>query len=101
PVTAAAAGLDLDRVLWVRGIRTTPSAIDRARRRAWNWKKKSAHDPVSPAIDVVHRAVRALDLIVRAGGFGVVAIDLADVPRSEEHSLNSSHVRISYAVFCL
>src|SRR5690554_918686 len=24
-----------------------------------------------------------------------------DISRSEEHSLNSSHVRISYAVFCL
>jgi hypothetical protein len=29
---------------------------------------------------VVHRAVRAFDLIVRAGGFGVVALDVADVP---------------------
>jgi len=76
PITAAAAGLDLDRVLWVRGMRTTPGALDGARRRAW----RSAHDPISPALDVVHRAVRALDLIVRAGGFGVAAIDLADVP---------------------
>src|SRR5690554_7117897 len=25
----------------------------------------------------------------------------AESPRSEEHCLNSSHVRISYAVFCL
>jgi hypothetical protein len=29
---------------------------------------------------VVRRALRAADLIVRAGGFGVVALDLADVP---------------------
>jgi hypothetical protein len=63
PVTAAAAGLDLDRVLWVRGPSLTvgmarPTLLEHA----------------------VHQAVRALDLIVRAGGFAVAALDLADVP---------------------
>jgi RecA/RadA recombinase len=63
PPTAAAAGLDLDRVLWVRGV-----ALGSARR--------------GPSIvDVaVQRAIRAADLLIRAGGFGVVALDLADVP---------------------
>ncbi len=63
PRAAAEAGLDLDRVLWVRGPALTvelsrPAAIERA----------------------VHQAVRAFDLIVRAGGFAIVALDLADVP---------------------
>ena len=63
PRTAAAAGLDLDRVLWVRGVplgqtRRGPSIADVA----------------------VQRAIRAGDLLIRAGGFGVVALDLADVP---------------------
>jgi hypothetical protein len=63
PPTAAAAGLDLDRVLWVRGVplgtaRRGPSIVDVA----------------------VQRAIRAADLLIRAGGFGVVALDLADVP---------------------
>jgi hypothetical protein len=63
PRAAADAGLDLDRVLWVRGPSLTvelarPVTIERA----------------------VHQAVRALDLIVRAGGFSIAALDLADIP---------------------
>jgi recombination protein RecA len=50
------ANADLERVLWVRGDATGP--IDRA----------------------VDRALKALTLVLQAGGFGVVAIDLADVP---------------------
>ena len=52
----AAAGADLDRVLWVRG---------------------QAGGPPEWAID---RALKALNLVLQAGGFGLVAIDLADVP---------------------
>ncbi len=62
PWTAARAGLDLTRVLWVRGPALSPGAL------------KSGIDRA-----VLH-AIRALDLIVRAGGFAVTALDLADVP---------------------
>ena len=51
-----AAGADLDRVLWIRG---------------------QAGGPPEWAID---RALKALNLVLQAGGFGLVAIDLADVP---------------------
>ncbi len=50
PVSAAAAGLDLSRLLWVR-------------------------DTGDPS-----RALKAMNLVLQAGGFGVVAFDLADVP---------------------
>ena len=63
PASAARAGLVLDRLLWVRG-----SALSVELTRA------ASLDPI------VQRAVRAFDLIVRAGGFAVVALDLADVP---------------------
>jgi len=63
PVSAAAAGVDLDRVLWVRGPCLT---VESAR-----------SDRLTEA---VHRGLRALDLIVRAGGFAVAALDVADVP---------------------
>ena len=64
PAGAAAAGVALDRVLWVRGPactveQATPALIDRA----------------------IHHAIRACDLIVRAGGFALVTLDLSDVPR--------------------
>jgi len=50
PVSAAAAGLDLSSLLWVRD---TGNAA---------------------------RGLKALHLVLQAGGFGVVAFDLADVP---------------------
>ena len=60
---ATCAGVDLSRVLWVRGAAIT---IEMAR----------------PALieEVVSRAIRAFDLIIRAGGFSLVALDLSDVP---------------------
>jgi RecA/RadA recombinase len=63
PVIAAAAGVDLNRVLWARGATLT---VELAR----------------PAMleQSVHRAIRAFDLIIRAGGFGIVALDLAGMP---------------------
>jgi hypothetical protein len=59
--SAAAAGIDLDRVLWIRG--------------------ESSSHALAPA-ERVERALKALNLVLQAGGFGVVAIDLADVPAS-------------------
>jgi recombination protein RecA len=52
----AATGADLERVLWIRG---------------------QASGPPEWAID---RALKALNLVLQAGGFGLVSIDLADVP---------------------
>jgi hypothetical protein len=50
--SAGAAGIDLDRLLWVRGE------------------------------GLVERALKALNLVLQAGGFAYVAIDLGDVPRA-------------------
>lgn len=81
PRSAAERGLDLSRLLWVRGPALTagptkPTLIDR----------------------VVHQAVRAFDLIVRAGGFAVVALDLADVPPRHVRALPSATwLRIAHA----
>jgi hypothetical protein len=63
PAGAAKAGVDLDRVLWVRGPQigveqSRATLIDRA----------------------VHQALRAADLLIRAGGFTVIAFDVADIP---------------------
>lgn len=57
--SAAAAEIDLDRLLWIRGA--------------------SVPCPLTPA-PVIERAVKALNLVLQAGGFGVVAIDLAEAP---------------------
>lgn len=63
PAGAARAGVDLDRVLWVRGPQI---GVEQAR---------------ATLVDrAVHQALRAVDLLVRAGGFAVVAFDVADIP---------------------
>jgi RecA/RadA recombinase len=71
PVTAAAAGLDLERVLWIRGCTTTVDRVRRGRRTGAGR---------SMLFDALQRSVRALDLVIRAGGFAVAALDVADVP---------------------
>ena len=62
PVTMAAAGVDLSRVLWVRG-----PALSLTGRPAL----------LSLALT---QAIRAFDLVIRAGGFHVVALDVAGLP---------------------
>lgn len=52
--SASATGIDLERLLWIRG-------------------------EVGPPDRVVDRAIKALNLVLQAGGFAIVAIDLADV----------------------
>ena len=73
-----AGGVDLDRLLWIRGDAiSTPQATE-ARKHGENIAPCLS---VSVACDrVVDRALKALNLVVQAGGFGVVALDLADVP---------------------
>ncbi len=65
--SACAAGIDLERMLWMRGhaIATGPGP------------GRGQAPLVERAID---RALKALNLVLQAGGFAVVAIDLADVP---------------------
>ena len=59
PVSGATAGLDLSSLLWVR---------ERGREQSRDLSQS------------VKRALKAVGLVLDAGGFGVVALDLADVP---------------------
>jgi recombination protein RecA len=61
--STAAAGVVLDRLLWVRGQAITRTdAVTDLRERT------------------IDRALKSLMLILQAGGFGLVVLDLADVP---------------------
>ncbi|HEY6359613.1 MAG TPA: hypothetical protein VIX63_00845 [Vicinamibacterales bacterium] len=71
--SACAAGVDLDRLLWIRG-----QAITRP--QGSGLRPQGGHGPASLLERTVDRALKALNLVLQAGGFGVVAIDLADVP---------------------
>jgi hypothetical protein len=68
PPSAAARGLDLSRLLWVRGRPLGPDRVSLPR---------EAGDLAAQ----VDRAVKALNLILQAGGFGLVALDLGEVPQ--------------------
>ena len=69
--SAGAAGIDPDRLLWIRGQTICEHHV-------------SVSPGLGEAIEhtVVDRALKALNLVLQAGGFAYVAIDLADVPRS-------------------
>ena len=56
--SAVSAGVELDRLMWIRGSPTPAALADRS----------------------IERALKALNLVLQAGGFGVVAIDFADAP---------------------
>jgi hypothetical protein len=67
PDSAAAAGVVLDRVLWVRGDGSTSAFPFVANRQ----------NLTDRALD---RALKATNLILQAGGFGAIVLDLADAP---------------------
>ena len=61
--SVVSAGVDLDRLLWIRG-----HEISRP------------EGPVALLDRIIKRALQALNLVLQAGGFGVVVLDLADAP---------------------
>ncbi|MEW5984659.1 MAG: hypothetical protein AB1806_20085 [Acidobacteriota bacterium] len=65
--TAVAAGVDLTRCLWVRGETCTPAFPLLASRQTGTER-------------AIERALKATNLILQAGGFGLVVLDLADAP---------------------
>jgi hypothetical protein len=83
--SAAAAGVDLDRLLWIRGagsgIRDSGFGIRESGFGLREYGTSSNPDPRVP--NPVDRALKALNLVLQAGGFGIVAIDLADVPAAQ------------------
>ena len=79
--SVVAAGVDLDRLLWIRG-----HAISRSR----GLGPQSGAWPPGPEALVdrtIERALKALNLVLQAGGFGVVALDLADASPAALHRI--------------
>ncbi len=100
PQSAEAAGVELRRLLWVRcskksaagGRRSMASSEFRvascrqktpraAADNSWPAKIIPAADRrPSPAFDSLEQALKATDLLLQGGGFGLVVVDLGDVP---------------------
>jgi recombination protein RecA len=61
--SAAAAGVDLDRVLWIRGHVVTSQGLARELKQR-----------------AIEQAIRAFTLVLQAGNFGLVVFDVAEAP---------------------
>ena len=75
--STVAAGIDLERLLWIRGQAISTTDSQRVAAESPAAAPRAAHGLMERAID---RALKALNLVVQAGGFAIVALDLADVP---------------------
>jgi hypothetical protein len=78
--SASAAGVYLPHLLWVRG--QAIASMDGATDPRWiPGEREVARGGPSGLVErTVDRALKALNLVLQGGGFGVVAIDLVDVP---------------------
>ena len=88
PPTAHACGIDLSRLLWVRGqaVSKTSGAID----PAWLPGVRAGHGPGTFVERVIDRALKSLNLVVQSGVCTLVVIDLIDVPANALRRLPAS-----------
>jgi recombination protein RecA len=66
PVSASASGIDFQRMLWIRGEASSSARVSLS----------SEYGTLQKNLD---RAVKALNIVLQAGGFGVVVLDLGEV----------------------
>ena len=66
PASAAAAGVDLDRLLWVRCGESDRASPSNAQQRT--------------ALGRLEQVLKVTDLLLQGGGFGMVVLDLGDIP---------------------
>lgn len=78
PASAEACGLDLDRLLWVRGqaISKTACAVD----PVWLPGVRTVDGPGTMLERTLDRALKALNLVLQSGVCPVVVLDMGDVP---------------------
>jgi hypothetical protein len=88
PPTAHACGMDLSRLLWVRGqaISKTSGALD----PAWLPGVRAVSGPGTFVERVIDRAIKSLNLVVQSRVCTLVVIDLIDVPANALRRLPAS-----------
>src|SRR5688572_24807545 len=88
PPTAHACGIDLSRLLWVRGqaVSKTAGAID----PAWLPGVRAVSGPGTFVERVIDRAIKSLNLVVQSGVCTLVVIDLNDIPAAALRRLPAS-----------
>jgi recA bacterial DNA recombination protein len=88
PPTAHACGIDLSRLLWVRGqaVSKTSGAID----PAWLPGVRAVSGPGTFVERVIDRAIKSLNLVVQSGVCTLVVMDLIDLPATALRRLPAS-----------
>lgn len=78
PVSGVACGIELSRLLWVRGqaITKTASAVD----PAWLPGARAVDGPGTLLERTIDRSLKALNLVLQSGVCTAVVLDFADVP---------------------
>ena len=76
PCSAAAAGVDLQRLLWVR-CNQAPSPRERA--GAGSKRRLSTNSGFAFA-GALEQVLKVTDLLLQSGGFGMVVLDMGDIP---------------------
>ena len=88
PASAAAAGMEMSRLLWVRCGEKYPShkhptaalrAGSRARELS-NWKNRRKNPEGQRWESQLGQMLKVTDLLLQSNGFGMIALDLGDVP---------------------
>lgn len=82
PQSAVAAGIDLDRFLWVRCGQASPHRRGSTEKNFF--EKPQCRGSLQPAKyqseHHLEQVLRATDLLLESGGFGLIVLDLTDVP---------------------
>jgi len=78
PQSAAAAGVELERLLWVRCSDDPPKshAAEQASRSTFDFDRSRS----PPSQHRLEQVLRATDLLLESGGFGLIVLDLSDLP---------------------
>lgn len=79
-VSAAAAGVELGRLLWIRCSRASDVRPPTSFPKSDVPGLRSDAGRPTPDTRPLEQALRVTDLLLQSGGFGLVAIDLGDVP---------------------
>ena len=85
PGSACASGIDLDRLLWVRCNEECAAKQEQVLSRTPSRRDtiagaSSARKPGRAAEHRLEQVLRATDLLLESGGFGLIVLDLADLP---------------------
>ncbi|HET9307485.1 MAG TPA: hypothetical protein VFO46_15795 [Candidatus Sulfotelmatobacter sp.] len=82
PNSAAATGIDLDRLLWVRCDGNSPPRREAGAREVGISQSAFDFDRTTSRQSErrLEQVLRATDLLLESGGFGLIVLDLADLP---------------------